>query len=195
MASATNSLRLCLRTCKRAPSFRPAPRAAPLYLRRPLSTTRPRWADGDRAEGSAGANEGKEGNELDPDLGRDYTNPGDVLRNFQNDDSLTPAEKVEAEKALSAWGRVPAEEQAKLQKLVSEVRGGLGRLRRPVKPRRNSFWHEEEEDSDLISSEVGEDDFEEDDILSMGHGKLEEHREFREYARLAVWEMPLLARA
>ncbi len=136
---------------------------------------------------------GKDGDELDPDLAKDYTNAGDVLRDLRNDDSLSKAEKAQAEKALSAWGRVPAEEQAKLEKLLSEVRGGLGRLRRPVKPRRNSFWHEEEEDSDLISSEIGEDDFEEDDILSMGHGKLEEHREFREYARLAVWEMPLLA--
>lgn len=41
-----------------------------------------------------------------------------------------------------------------------------------------------------------EDDFpeeEEDDISTIGHQELEHHREMREYARLAAWEMPLLA--
>lgn len=42
--------------------------------------------------------------------------------------------------------------------------------------------------------EVGEDEeFENDDISSLAHGELEQHREFREYARLAAWEMPLLS--
>jgi hypothetical protein len=35
-------------------------------------------------------------------------------------------------------------------------------------------------------------EFEEDDISSMAHGQLEQHREYRHYARLAAWEMPLL---
>jgi hypothetical protein len=35
-------------------------------------------------------------------------------------------------------------------------------------------------------------EFEGDDISSMAHEQLEQHREFREYARLAAWEMPLL---
>jgi hypothetical protein len=35
-------------------------------------------------------------------------------------------------------------------------------------------------------------EFEGDDITSMAHGQLDQHREFREYARLAAWEMPLL---
>ncbi|RFU29923.1 hypothetical protein B7463_g6429, partial [Scytalidium lignicola] len=42
-----------------------------------------------------------------------------------------------------------------------------------------------------------EDDFpeeEEDDISTIGHQELEHHREMREYARLAAWEMPLLAK-
>lgn len=40
----------------------------------------------------------------------------------------------------------------------------------------------------------GEDEeFEDDDISSLGHGELEQHREMREYARLAAWEMPLLS--
>lgn len=42
----------------------------------------------------------------------------------------------------------------------------------------------------------GEDDeFEGDDITSLGHGELEQHREMREYARIAAWEMPMLSSA
>jgi len=32
-----------------------------------------------------------------------------------------------------------------------------------------------------------------DDIPSLAHGELEQHREMRHYARLAAWDMPLLA--
>ena len=38
-----------------------------------------------------------------------------------------------------------------------------------------------------------DDEFKEDDISSLGHAQLEQHREIREYARLAAWEMPLLS--
>lgn len=41
--------------------------------------------------------------------------------------------------------------------------------------------------------DTGEDEeFDGDDISSIAHGQLEQHREFREYARIAAWEMPLL---
>lgn len=40
----------------------------------------------------------------------------------------------------------------------------------------------------------GEDEeFQGDDITSLAHGELEQHREMREYARIAAWEMPLLS--
>ena len=42
--------------------------------------------------------------------------------------------------------------------------------------------------------DIGEDGtFEGDDISSIAHGELEQHREIREYARIAAWEMPLLS--
>ncbi len=42
--------------------------------------------------------------------------------------------------------------------------------------------------------DTGEDEeFDGDDISSIAHGQLEQHREFREYARIAAWEMPLLS--
>ena len=38
-----------------------------------------------------------------------------------------------------------------------------------------------------------DDEFKEDDISSPAHAQLEQHREMRQYARLAAWEMPLLS--
>lgn len=41
---------------------------------------------------------------------------------------------------------------------------------------------------------VGEDEeFRGDDMTSIAHGQLEQHREIREYMRIAVWEMPMLS--
>lgn len=46
---------------------------------------------------------------------------------------------------------------------------------------------------EIEEQDSGEDEeFEGDDITSLGHGELEQHRELREYARIAAWEMPLL---
>ncbi|UNI20693.1 37S ribosomal protein S24, mitochondrial [Purpureocillium takamizusanense] len=59
------------------------------------------------------------------------------------------------------------------------------------RPNQSSFWYDED-DPETDTEE--HDEFDEDDITSMAHGKLEEVREMRHYARLAVWEMPLLAK-
>jgi hypothetical protein len=51
------------------------------------------------------------------------------------------------------------------------------------------FWNYGDE-----TEGMGEDEeFKEDDITSKGHAQLEQHREIRQYARWAVWEMPLLS--
>ena len=56
-----------------------------------------------------------------------------------------------------------------------------------IKPGLMAMGEIEEQDS-------GEDEeFEGDDITSLGHGELEQHREMREYARIAAWEMPMLS--
>lgn len=56
-----------------------------------------------------------------------------------------------------------------------------------IKPGLFAMGEAEEQDS-------GEDEeFEGDDITSLGHGELEQHREIRHYARIAAWEMPLLS--
>lgn len=65
-------------------------------------------------------------------------------------------------------------------------------LRALVKPKKDIFWDEDEEDLDLVSNDDS-DEFDENDMTDIAHAKLEEHREQRAYARLAIWEMPLLA--
>lgn len=59
---------------------------------------------------------------------------------------------------------------------------------RPLKPKAGAL------NMGVDPSENPEEDpeFEEDDITSLAHGQLEQHREYRHYARLAAWEMPLL---
>ncbi|KAL9121022.1 MAG: hypothetical protein Q9187_002422 [Circinaria calcarea] len=48
---------------------------------------------------------------------------------------------------------------------------------------------------EMDEQESGEDEeFEGDDMTSLAHGDLEQHREIREYARIAAWEMPLLSK-
>lgn len=46
---------------------------------------------------------------------------------------------------------------------------------------------------DNIDNEIVEKPFEFDDFSSMAHDDLEQHREARDYARIAAYEMPLLA--
>ncbi|EGX87994.1 37S ribosomal protein Rsm24, putative [Cordyceps militaris CM01] len=59
------------------------------------------------------------------------------------------------------------------------------------RPDRRAFWYDED-DPDTFTGE--HDEFNEDDMMSMAHNKLDEVREMRHYTRLAVWEMPLLSK-
>jgi small subunit ribosomal protein S35 len=59
---------------------------------------------------------------------------------------------------------------------------------------RQDFWNDEELEEEEITDGMDEDVGENNEITSMAHHELEEHRERRQYARYAVWEMPLLAR-
>jgi small subunit ribosomal protein S35 len=122
-----------------------------------------------------------------------FKNPGEFLRSFIRDDKVNDQERQLAQRMLEDWDKVPLPERQNIEKLAGDITEESAQLRRPIIPKRDSFWHAEEPDQDLITDEVGEDDFEEDDIMAMAHAKLEEHREFREYARIAVWEMPLLS--
>ncbi|KAK4126718.1 mitochondrial ribosomal protein [Parathielavia appendiculata] len=186
MASPVNLLRLCLRPSRRLPNLR-ASAVPQLTHRRPLSTTQWRSAS-TPTEDDASAKEAED------ELEKVFKNPGEFLNAFIRDESVSDEERRLAQRMLEDWSKVPLPEKQNIEKLAQEVNEESAQLRRPIMPKKDSFWHVEETDQDLITDEVGEDDFEEDDIMAMGHAKLEEHREFREYARIAVWEMPLLSK-
>lgn len=105
-------------------------------------------------------------------------------------EELTPEERAEFEKNREAI----LKDATSMDRANSRTRQSLAPLRNIVRPKKDSFWNDEEQDTDVVwDQESGEDTFNEDDITSMAHGKLEEHREHREYARIAIWEMPLLS--
>jgi small subunit ribosomal protein S35 len=83
---------------------------------------------------------------------------------------------------LKKYGRIH-------QNMPEELRNAPPfREMRPLKPKAGAL------NMGVDPSEYPEEDpeFEEDDITSLAHGQLEQHREYRHYARLAAWEMPLL---
>ena len=104
--------------------------------------------------------------------------------------NLSPEEQAEFERHRDKILHVSRD----IDRLVPRLKQSLFDFRQPARVKRNSFWFENEQDTDIIYEETGNDNaFNEDDITSMAHGKLEEHWEHREYARIAIWEMPLLS--
>jgi len=79
--------------------------------------------------------------------------------------------------------------------LSGVVDGDSNDWTKPEEPRldRKSYWNDEDDDDPQTHDVDGWDTFDEDDILSVAHGKLDELREHRHYARLAAWELPLLS--
>ncbi|ORY64941.1 mitochondrial ribosomal subunit protein-domain-containing protein [Pseudomassariella vexata] len=167
MASAVQTLRLCLRACRTAPVARRFPPRT-LVAARPISTTPIRW---------------RASNTDDNDLEDDDTGEEDDEKMYELESKITQQETKEAEEALM-----------NSEKLVAEMEEMIRETERLPKKARDTFWGEEEDDTDLIAEGTDDDDFSEDDIMSMAHGKLEEHREYREYARIAAWQMPLLSK-
>ena len=113
-------------------------------------------------------------------------------------DLLSPDEKRQwqaQEKANYEHMTSPAVEselQGYISQALSEINQENPREKVPerrIKPGLMAMGEVDEQDS-------GEDeDFDGDDITSIAHGELEQHREMREYARIAAWEMPMLSSA
>lgn len=108
-------------------------------------------------------------------------------------------EKIAAQLGLDPDDRSPAkgeedsdfedfekEQEEMKRKIREEEQDTLSRFSKiREKP---GFWNYEDPGA-------GEDEvFQGDDLSSMGHGELEQHREIREYARYAAWELPLLSK-
>lgn len=111
-------------------------------------------------------------------------------------DLLSPEEKIQfqnEEKAVYEHMTSP-EVESDLQGEVSQAVYDISRetpreriIPERIVPGLMAMGEVDEQDS-------GEDeDFEGDDISSTAHGELEQHREIREYARIAAWEMPMLS--
>jgi len=111
-------------------------------------------------------------------------------------DSLTPDEQQqweEEDKKAHEYMTSPAIE-SELQGIASRAANEANdesphvQINIPkIKPGLMAMGEEDEQDS-------GEDEeYEGDDITSLGHANLEQHREMREYARIMAWEMPLLS--
>lgn len=111
-------------------------------------------------------------------------------------DTLSPAERQQMEQVDGALRDEFAKDSRAHRELEDSIAAELESLdlefpAGPAEraPRNNGFFQMGEKE------DIGpdEDDFKGDDISSTGHGELEQTREIREYARLAGWEMPLLA--
>ncbi|KAI1425043.1 mitochondrial ribosomal subunit protein-domain-containing protein [Xylaria sp. FL1777] len=175
MASAVQSMRLCLRAASRraatpatvVPRHRPTIRTfSSTHFRRQPAANRD---EEDELEDEMEKIEEEDDEEIDPvQLQR-------ALREFRQDSDYQKARQLQ-ERTVNSMGGVFTEA-----------------MRMPRQPSR-LFWAEEEPDKEMLNEELDVDQFDEDDIMSLAHAKFEEHREYREYARIAAWQMPLLSK-
>ncbi|KAL8820467.1 MAG: hypothetical protein Q9223_001328 [Gallowayella weberi] len=157
--------------------------------RRPFHFNPAHRAPSDEDDGSSSQNIIKEPysfnpDQLDPEERHHY-------------DLLSPEEKKtfqDEEKAAYEHLTSPAME-SELQGMVNQAVYDISQetpreryIPPRIKPGLMAMGEIDEQDS-------GEDeDFDGDDITSTAHGELEQHREIREYARIAAWEMPMLSK-
>ena len=113
-------------------------------------------------------------------------------------DSLSPEEKIiyqeeaAAIDALMSSPEVESELNAEVSRLAAEAAQEAPSPKSTAGPNliKPGFMALGE----LDEQGTGEDEvFKGDDISSLAHGELEQHREIREMARIAAWEMPLLS--
>lgn len=109
---------------------------------------------------------------------------------------LSPEEKAEYEKSSQSLDKLMTspEVESKLKGVVGEaIHEVVTQVRTPKiqPPRLKLGLFSMGEEDPVVTGE--DEEFEGDDITSLAHGDLEQHRELREYARIAAWEMPLLS--
>ena len=177
MAAASTAFRLCSRAIAR-PRPAPALHARPLLQRRTLTSSPLRW----RPAKNPGEEDPEAAESEEPSS--DYNFVETMLADIPAKDR-SPEMEVELE-----------ELRTQLENQESNMHDGLdemsAKLFKEPRPQRDSFWFDEEDDDPTTQDIVG-DEFDEDDIPTMAHGKLDEVREYRHYARIVAWEMPMLA--
>ncbi|KAK8056404.1 hypothetical protein PG993_001631 [Apiospora rasikravindrae] len=221
MAFAVRSLRAGLRSCSRQPTATQS--IAPLrsiYARRALSTTPARRADetkdkspskgspAEKAKAPAPAAQSNEPAadtaELRKSLKTDVV-PNEVQGLMSRHNSLKPSPSksqraAEAHMLQTYEGQSDFTSEQKalfddLEKEIDQLDVAISEATAvPKKMKKETFWGEDEEDPDMLVEDIDDEEPADDDIMSMAHGKLEEFREYREYARVAAWQMPLLSK-
>ncbi|KAI0438855.1 mitochondrial ribosomal subunit protein-domain-containing protein [Xylaria telfairii] len=176
MASAMQSMRLCLRAARRrattSTAVAPLPRPRPQLAIRPFSSTSLQRHPAAKKD--------------------DIDELEDEVDEIDADEEIDP---VELERALQQFRQDPDYEKARqIQERVINSMGATFTEAMRISRKPHPFWMEEEFDSDLVHEDENSEKFDEDDIMSLAHAKFEEFREYREYARIAAWQMPLLSK-
>lgn len=213
MASAVRSLRVCLPPCRRAPAPRGLTSRVVYPTRRALSTTPIRRADDDSPK------ENDEDTDAAPRQDLEFikappkkAQPSRMTREQFEQLGVPGVRRHTPRMSGGKWDLVddqldhlketialPTEAEKEFEEISKEVDAwhqGISKVAAAPKKsaiKKDSFWGEDEEDPDYMIPDVEDEDLGEDDILSLAHGKLEEFREYREYARVAAWQMPLLS--
>ncbi|EGU80320.1 mitochondrial ribosomal subunit protein-domain-containing protein [Fusarium oxysporum Fo47] len=190
MASVSRAARLCAMACRRAPRIQQIPRPQQLirpkpHAQRAFTTSTIRWA--------------REEDQRQDDAEEDDFGPIELkkleaaLAEASTPEGLKQLDQLAKENGYNSIDHYLQNELEWHPGWASEDRSVLEDITRDDKgerPNKQSFWFDEE-DPETNTEELEE--FDEDDITSMAHGKLDEIRDMRQYARLAVWELPLLS--
>jgi small subunit ribosomal protein S35 len=81
---------------------------------------------------------------------------------------------------------------AEIQKSVDQIDKQEDIRFEDIRSKIRGFWAEDDGD-EMAQVEDGDEEIQDDEITSMAHAEMELHREMREYARIAAWDMPMLS--
>ncbi|KAF6819565.1 37S ribosomal protein S24, mitochondrial [Colletotrichum sojae] len=183
MASAGQALRLCARSCRRIPhTTRLASRAAaqlPQQQRRSFAAS-PTSRDGEGSRGRAS----RWREPTSETVAKLKPAEVEALNGLRKLDPS--AQDMSLEEFLER--EMDRDEAAETEPLIDSKE--WKDVSKPPRAVRTSFWYDEEDPKE--GTEGVMDEFDEDDMTSMAHGKLDEIREHRHYHRIMAWEMPLL---
>lgn len=183
MAAAGSALRLCLRTCRRAPSPRLAASSTAIAQQRTLTTTTTQLARA-RVRKSQPSTPYPHLEDTFKDLTPEQLKQLEDLVK-ENDET---GETMAFTDVLRQAEQDP-EARHMIDPMDRDFRTVIKALSKPAA--RGSFWHDSTDRNSIPDELVPE--FDEDDMTTQGHSKLDEIREHRHYARIAAWEMPLLS--
>ncbi|KAJ6014533.1 hypothetical protein N7540_009124 [Penicillium herquei] len=114
-------------------------------------------------------------------------------------DMLSPAERAafdaENKRLVADYNDISKRTAAfaELEKKVNQIDKAEDIRFEDVRNTSRGFWAEDEDD-EFAMVEDGDEEVNDDEITSMAHAEMEFHREMREYARIAAWDMPMLSK-